>query len=106
MIADTAAEIRWVAALTRSAVAARVDRSRPRPLSDRGLLWLMLAIGVGALAVASVLGFALAEWAMSRTGDVLPAAGGAVAVGAAFLGLMYLVFASKRRRSSTEADWD
>ncbi|WP_148046328.1 hypothetical protein [Halostreptopolyspora alba] len=101
---STAAEVRWVVALTASAVTERVERSRPSPPSDRGLVWLLLAISVGAVAVASVLGVALSEWAMSRTGDVLPAAGGAVAVGAAFLGLMFLVFASKGRGSGTEND--
>ncbi|WP_052745631.1 hypothetical protein [Allosalinactinospora lopnorensis] len=94
-----ATEIRWVVALTAAATATRIDRARPRPLSDEKLLWLMLAIGAGALVVASMLGLALSEWAMSRTGDVVPAAGGAVAVGAAFLGLLYLVFASKDRKT-------
>lgn len=104
MVGSTAAEVRWIAALTTSAVTKCVERSRPNPPSERGLVWLLLAISVGAVAVASVLGVALSEWAMSRTGDVLPAAGGAVAVGAAFLGLMFLVFASRGRDSRTEAD--
>lgn len=103
-VTDIAAEVRWVVTLTTSAVARRVESNRPRPLSDHGLLWLMVAIGMGALAVAFVLGLALSEWAMGRTGDVLPAAGGAVAVGAAFLGLMFLVFASRERDSTTDHD--
>lgn len=102
VVNGAAAEIRWIAALTASSMAVRIDRMRPRPWSDRKLLWVILVTGIGALAVAGVLGFALSQWMMTRTADLLPAAGGAVAVGVVLLMLMYLVFASKSRVRSGE----
>jgi hypothetical protein len=95
--AGAAAELRWAARLTAASAAARLERSRPRPWSDGRLLAVLVLTAVGAVAVAAVLGVALAEWMATRPGDVLPAAGGAVVVGAALCALMFLVFASRDR---------
>ncbi|MFC3997812.1 hypothetical protein ACFOVU_17895 [Nocardiopsis sediminis] len=99
--AGAASEIRWVARLTAASAAARLDRTRPEPWTDRRLLAAALIIALGALAVSSLLGFALSRWMATRPGDVLPAAGGAVVVAAVLCALAYLVFASKPRRTPT-----
>lgn len=75
------------------------ERMRPRPLSDAGLLALIAVLALGTLAAAGLIGQALARWMLTLPGDGVIASGGAVAVGAAFLVLMYLVFASRRGRS-------
>lgn len=90
-------ELRWAAELSARSTLAGVDHVRPEPWSDRGLLWLFGGISIAAVAVAVLLGFGMAHWAMTSSGATLFAAAGAVAVGAVLLPLAYLVFASKRR---------
>ncbi|MDA8370368.1 MAG: hypothetical protein M0026_10925 [Nocardiopsaceae bacterium] len=101
-LSAAAAEICWVVQLTARSAADRFERGRPRPWSDERLFWVVLVVAVGAVAAASLLGVALAEWVASGSGDVLPAAGGALMVGAALFALMYLVFAAKEQEPRTE----
>lgn len=101
-LSAAAAEICWVVQLTARSAADRFERGQPRPWSDERLFWVVLVVAVGAVAAASLLGVALAEWVASGSGDVLPAAGGALMVGAALFALMYLVFAAKEQEPRTE----
>ncbi len=98
VIAQAAAEVRWAVALTGSMAAARADRMRPRPLGDRGLAVAMALTALVGLGVAALLGVALAHWADSDPGDLLPASIGAVAVGVLLLALLYVVLAEKSDR--------
>ncbi|MBV2366139.1 hypothetical protein ACFPZ0_23160 [Streptomonospora nanhaiensis] len=94
-IAGAASEVAWVVRLTAGSAAARLARARPGPWTDGRLFALVSVIALGSLAVAGVLGFALAEWAAANgSDDVLPAAGGAVVVGGALSALVFVVFAS------------
>ncbi|MFC4564739.1 hypothetical protein ACFO4E_23010 [Nocardiopsis mangrovi] len=99
--AGAASEVRWAVRLTAASAAARLERARPEPWNDRRLLVAALVTGLGALAVSSLLGVALARWMATRPGDALPAAGGAVVVAAVLCALAYLVFASRPRRAPT-----
>ncbi|GLU48963.1 hypothetical protein Nans01_33140 [Nocardiopsis ansamitocini] len=98
-VASGAALAASLAAGARTVVAQRVP-ARPRPMDDGALLATAVLTGLGALVVAVLLGFSLAGW-MATTPHDAPAVVGGVAVGAAFLGLGYLVFASHRRRGET-----
>ncbi|MDA2814091.1 hypothetical protein O4J56_25820 [Nocardiopsis sp. RSe5-2] len=98
VIAEAAGEVRWAAEVSGAVAAARVDRMRPRPWGDRGLAVAAALTALVGLAVAALLGVALAHWAASDAGDVLFAASGAVAVGLLLLALLYLVFAEKPER--------
>ncbi len=98
VIAQAAGEVRWAVAVSGAVTAARVDRMRPRPWGDLGLAVAAALTALIGLAVAALLGVALARWAASGAGDVLFAASGAVAVGLLLLALLYLVFAEKPER--------
>ncbi|WP_131098825.1 hypothetical protein [Streptomonospora litoralis] len=93
-LAAAASEVVWVARLTAGSAALRAARMRPGPWTDGKLLALLSVIALGSLAVAGVVGYALSRWVASGPGDVLPAAGGAVAVGVALFALVFVVFAS------------
>ncbi|MUL43487.1 hypothetical protein FZ103_20325 [Streptomonospora sp. PA3] len=93
-LAAAASEVVWVARLTAGLAALRAARMRPGPWTDGKLLALVSVIALGSLAVSGVLGYALSRWVASGPGDLLPAAGGAVAVGAALFFLVFIVFAS------------
>ncbi|TQN31892.1 hypothetical protein FHX37_1813 [Haloactinospora alba] len=92
----TTTRVRTAANLAES----RIERARPQPMTDKKLFWVLATFAAGALAVALLLGIALSEWMMTRSQDLLPAAGGAVLLGSAILALIYLVFASKKSRRS------
>ncbi|GAA4910583.1 hypothetical protein [Streptomonospora salina] len=93
-VAAAASEVDWAVRLTAGAAALRALRARPGPWTDGKLLALLCVIAFGSLVVAGLLGFALSRWFAGGSGDVLPAAGGAVAVGGALIALVFLVFAS------------
>lgn len=93
-LAAAASEVVWVGRLTAGAAALRAVRMRPGPWTDGKLFALLCVVALGSLAVAGLLGFALSRWVASDAGDVLPAAGGAVAVGGVLSVLVFLVFAS------------
>ncbi|MFD0773946.1 hypothetical protein ACFQZ2_08410 [Streptomonospora algeriensis] len=93
-LAAAASEVVWVGRLTAVAAALRAARMRPGPWTDGKLFALLCVIALGSLAVAGVLGYALSRWMASGPGDLLPAAGGAVAVGGALIVLVFLVFSS------------
>lgn len=92
----SAGEIRWLTLLTVQNTAVRARRARPSPWSDRGLCVMASVIAVGALSVALVLGVGISQWARTDPNALLPAATGSIAVGVAWLFLMYLVFAARR----------
>lgn len=87
------APLRWLAV----ASARVVDRVRPRPLTDEGLLVLVAVLALGTLALAAGLGYGVAHWMLTVPQDVL-VAGVAVVVGVALLALMFLVFGARRDR--------
>lgn len=89
-------ELRWAAELSVRATVTRVDRARPAPWSDRGLLLLATAFAVCSVALAVLLGFGMARWAMTASGFLPFVAVGALVVGVMLLLLVYLVFASRR----------
>ena len=89
-------ELRWATELSVRATTAGVYQARPKPWSERKLLASVLMVAVCAVAVALVLGFGMARWAMTESDSLLFAAVGALAVGLVLLPLAYLVFASKR----------
>lgn len=93
-LTSAAAEVRWVVLLTALDTAARMERVRPHPWTDGKLLTALTVTAIGALSVAVLLGISLAEWWADTSRDLLPAAGGALVVGAALLTLLFLVFAS------------
>ncbi|WP_133742463.1 hypothetical protein [Actinorugispora endophytica] len=95
-----AAPLRAVSA----SVTAVLDRIRPSPMADGPLLGVVLLVGLAALSAAGLVGLALAGWAATSADDVVPAVASAAIVGALFLGLFHLVFASKRRRGAGRAD--
>lgn len=89
-------ELRWAAELSVRSTVVPAVRARPGPWSERTLLLAATAVAVCALAVAIVLGFGMARWAMTASDSLPFAAAGALAVGLVLLPLAYLVFASER----------
>ncbi|PDP84444.1 hypothetical protein CQJ94_27610 [Glycomyces fuscus] len=94
--ATTGRELRWAVELSVRSALVRADRARPGPWSERTLLFAAAAVAVCALAVAILLGFGMARWAMTAPDSLPFAAAGALAVGLVLLPLAYLVFASRR----------
>lgn len=96
-VSGAAGEVRMALALAAARAAAVLRRLRPVPWDDRAMT---AGLAVAALIglVASVLaGLALAGWAAADSSDALPAAGGALVVGAAVLALLVLVFGERER---------
>ncbi|WP_020380350.1 hypothetical protein [Nocardiopsis potens] len=94
---EVAGELRMAGALAAAHAGAALYRIRPVRWSDRALAAGLCATGVLGLAAAGLIGAALAHWADSDPGDLLPAAAGAVIIGLLLMVLVFLVFAERDR---------
>ncbi|GAA1115594.1 hypothetical protein [Nocardiopsis composta] len=100
---EVAGEVRMAAALAVAHAGTALHRARPVRWSDRAMAAGLCATAVLGLAAAGLIGLALARWADSDPGDLLPAAAGAVIIGLVLLMLVFLVFAERERDAPSDA---
>lgn len=87
-------------------VGTAVDRVRPHPMTDGGLLAMVIVVALAALTLASGIGYGVAQWMLTAPEDAL-LANAAVVVGVLLLLLLFVVFGAKREyrpRSSREGN--